>query len=304
MKLRLLIAFLPFLFWYCSQKPEQRTTKNSNNQPITYADSGISSFRFTKKDTIHGQYFRMAETTYKVVNADLSDKDSQHYLVKFHTITDAGTGMEGQNRTIQFFLSPLENPSNTILTAKHECDELTFDWHHYQTIKYGCCGSFNQLKFYDYHAKLLVEGYDEIITASVPNKNFRFYMAFQPEEGKDTTTLGTLQLSYSSSEIYRIKIKSLQPSSNDYYPMGVLPTLTLRSSSHKDTYDKDQKEYSLWSLEHSTLPWPQQVNGFTIRANFDLDPKLGLIDIPIINGRPFGKEDKNQVYWLKGKSRQ
>ncbi|RAI74852.1 hypothetical protein HMF3257_12510 [Spirosoma telluris] len=266
---------------------------------ITYADSGTSSFRFLKQDTIGGLYYRTTETTYKVVDVDLDNKDLTHYLVKFSTVTDAGTQLEGQTRTIRFALSPLDNPSKTILTAKHDCDELTFDWQHYQTIKHGCCGSLDQIKYYDYQNKLLIEGDSKIMAASIPNQ-FTFYLAFQAEPSSDTTTIGTLNLSYSSSEAYHIKIKALHAASENCGP--VVPILSLRSSSPKDTYNEGLKQYDLWSLEHSKSP--RELNKLTIRVNFDCDPRLGVIDIPLIDGRPFGKSELNQVYWVNGRYKQ
>ncbi|QMW00576.1 hypothetical protein [Spirosoma foliorum] len=297
MKFRLLFIVLPFLFWCCARKSEKSTIgKPDSTQQITYADSGTSSFRFTEKDAIVGQHFRTTETTYKVVDI----KTWKNCLVKFHTVTDDAPGMEGQHRSIQFELGTLDNPAKIILKTKHDCDEILFDWEYYKTVKYGCCGSLDQFNYYDYQGKLLVEG-AEIQTAYIPNRDSRFYLAFLPDQSKDTTTLGTVQLSYSSSEIYRIKIKSRQPASDEYYPMGVYPRLALRSPNSIDTYDKHQKDYSLWSLEHSKIPWPQQINGFTIHVDFDLDPKLGSLDILLINGKPFGKDDKNQEYWIKNR---
>ncbi|MVM35401.1 hypothetical protein GO755_35600 [Spirosoma sp. HMF4905] len=300
MNARLLLSLLPILLWCCSEKSGQRANSDkAAAQLLTYADSSTSSFRFLKQDTIGGLQYRTVETTYKVVSVDMDDKELTHYLVKFNTITDAGTQLEGQTRTIQFALSPLENPSKTILTAKHDCDELTFDWQHYQTVKHGCCGSLDQVNYYDYQNKLLIEGDSKIVAASIPNQ-FTFYFAFQSEQGKDTTTIGTLNLSYSSSEAYHIKIKALHPASEDCGP--VVPIVTLRSTNAKDTYDEGSKQYDLWSQEHNKSP--RELNGLTIRVNFDCDSKLGIIDIPLVNGRPFGKEDKNQVYQVKNRSRE
>lgn len=297
MNTRLLIVILPFLFWCCSKNPDQGTTEKTDVQLITYTDSATSSFRFLKQDTIGGLQYRTTETTYKVVNVDLADTNLQQCLVKFHTITDAGTQLEGQTRTIQFALSPLKNPSKIILAAKHDCDELTFDWRHFQTVKHGCCGSLDQVKYYDYQNKLLIEGDSKIVAASIPNQ-FTFYFAFQAEQ-QDSTTIGTLHLSYSSSEVYHIKLKSQHPASENCGP--VVPILTLRSGNAKDTYNEDLNQYDLWSLEHSKSP--RQLNGLTIRVNFDCDPKLGVVDIPLIDGQPFGKTDTNQEYLINGKIR-
>ncbi|GAB3955188.1 hypothetical protein GCM10028805_42000 [Spirosoma harenae] len=262
---------------------------------VAYEGSETASFQLLKKDSTRGWQYRTDETTYKVIYAALKGKDTQHYLAKYQAITDGATGLEGQTRTIQFSVSPLENPEKILLTAKHDCDELTPNWQNFQTVKHGCCGSLDQVKLYDYQNRLIIEGENKLIAAEIPNQ-FTFYIGFQAG-GSDTTTIGTIQLSYSSSEMYHIQIKAPKPASENCGP--VVPTLTIRTASKKDEYNEATNHYDLWSLEKSSTP--RQITGITLRANFDCDPAIGVVDIPIINGRPFGKEDTNQVYQVKNK---
>ncbi len=301
MKPWLLIAFLSFSFAGCSDKstksesPETPLSIEANPGSAMYEHSEPASFQLLKKDSTQGWQYRTDETTYKVVYVALEGKDTQHYIAKYRTLTDGATGLESQTRSIQISLSSLDNPGKTLLTAKHDCDELTLNARNFQTVKHGCCGSLDEVKLYDYQNRLIIEGDSKLIPAEVPNQ-FTFYLSFQAG-GPDTTTIGTVHLSYSSAETYHIQVKASKPASENCGP--VVPALSLRSTSKKDSYNEGLSQYDLWSLEHSTSP--EQVNGLTIRANFDCDPAIGLIEIPIINGRPFGKADKNQVYWVKGK---
>ncbi|MBN8824864.1 MULTISPECIES: hypothetical protein [unclassified Spirosoma] len=302
MKHWLLITFLVSSFVSCSDTSNKSDSTNpadsarATGGPSTYEDTETSSFQLLKKDSTQGWQYRTDETTYKVVYIALAGKDTQHYIARYRTITNGATGLEGQTRSIQVSLSSLENPAKTRLKAKHDCDELTLNARNFQTVKHGCCGSLDQVKLYDYQNRLIIEGDSKIIPAEVPNQ-FTFYLSFQAG-GSDKTTIGTVHLSYGSNEAYHIQIKSPKPASENCGP--VVPALTLRSASKKDSYNEGLNQYDLWSLEHSTSP--SQLNNLTIRANFDCDPSLGLIDIPIIKGRPFGKAETNQVYWIQGKS--
>ncbi|WP_080055340.1 hypothetical protein [Spirosoma aerolatum] len=302
MKYWLHIAFISASLVSCSDKSSKSTSPETPRSirgatgSALYENSEASSFLLLKKDSTQGWQYRTDETTYKIVYVALQGKDTQHYMAKYRTITDGATSLEGQTRSIQVSLSSLENPAKTLLTAKHDCDELTLNARNFQTVKHGCCGSLDQVKLYDYQNRLIIEGDSKIIPAEVPNQ-FTFYLSFQAG-GPDTTTIGTVHLSYSPNEAYHIQVKARKPASENCAP--VVPALTLRSASKKDLYNEGLNQYDLWSLEHSTSP--SQLNNLTIRANFDCDPALGIIDIPIIKGRPFGKAEPNQVYWIQGKS--
>ncbi|GAB4032957.1 hypothetical protein [Spirosoma gilvum] len=305
MKYLLPVAFSLFTLLSCSDKSGKSNSTNPSDSartstgPSLYEDSETASFQLLKEDSKWGWQYRTDETTYKVVNVALQGKDTQHYMAKYRTVTNGATSLEGQKRTIQIELRSLDNPKKIVLKKQHDCDEIIFDWKYYKTIKYGCCGSLDQLKLYDYQGKLLIEGVLPITTASVPNRDFRFYISFQANEDQDSTTIGTLQLSYNSSEIYRIQIKSANHTPSENCGPYTLPILRLKTGSTKDDYNEQDKTYSLWSLEHQKALAPDQLNGLTIRANFDCDPTIGIIDIPIINGQPFGKAGKNQVYQVK-----
>jgi hypothetical protein len=233
------------------------------------------------------------ETTYKVLYATLPGLGQQDYLAQFRAATTASQGQEGQDRTIEMTLRPLERPSEVAFTASQECDKLEIHNDFYKTIKYGCCTELNKVRFFDYDNKEIIEGSDKVITGYIPNNDAVFFFAFS-DANIGPKTLGKITISYGSGQRYDINLLSDKPLPELTCPYSN-PKLELLSSNKKDTeYDSFRDSYSLWSLEKikSTI----EINKVSIKVSFTCDKSMKPFVIPIINGLPFGKDQKVQSY--------
>lgn len=265
----------------------------ADTSKIIYADSGQSTFEILAGDTNSGYDFKTVETTYKLVFiAPHGYSNLKHYFAKYTTTSKTCTGCEGQERNIKVELNSFDNPQKTELTIEQDCDDLTLDVLTYRTAKYGCCGAEDELAIYDYDSKLIVEGDSKILLGEIPNSHLKLYVAYK-QEYKDTTTLGTLYYCYNSSDRYSIKIKSNPLPSDSCSPFS--PDIFIYSPSADDKFRKDNNEYSFWSL--NKIENKNKINNLTLKIAYWCDSALHLdtLAIPIVNGRPFGKEDRQQI---------
>jgi hypothetical protein len=177
------------------------------------------------------------------------------------------------------------------LTIERKCDDITFDVNTYKTTTYGCCGGQDKVEIYNYNNKQIIASDDKVIFAELPNSKISIYLGFQ-QELKDSTILGTLYYAYDSSDRYAIKIKSTPLPSDDCSPYA--PELSIHSSSPKDKINKENNEYTLWSLDGAKDK--NQINNLSLIVTFECEARLHIpkINIPIIHGLPFGKDEKNQ----------
>ncbi|MBS4062769.1 MAG: hypothetical protein KG029_20405 [Bacteroidetes bacterium] len=273
------------------------STKDSNVQQVTadnstFSDKDFSSIELFPVDSFSGNKYKIKEINYNIVYLDFyGDKDAERFIARKTTTTEAHTGMEGQNRLIQIDLLPLNNPEKAVLTIKHNCDDIFLEFGNYKTVKYGCCGGEDEYELYDYNNKLILEGNEQIILTRIPNARTKFYVSFKPEY-RDTTILGRLHFSYNSSENYQIVIKSDPLPSEQCSPFS--PQLFVKTNDKRDRFISVSNEYEIWSLDN--IKTKEEINGINLQIVFDCDPELKLdtINIPIINGKPFGKTDKIQ----------
>ncbi|HZV70890.1 MAG TPA: hypothetical protein VFG10_15145 [Saprospiraceae bacterium] len=304
MKSSLLLSLIPFFFLSCTEKAStdiQNDTSATNPPADTssaiYSDDGEAGFHITSIDSSNGYYFNTTETTYKVAFIALHDfTDLKHYIAKYTTDTKSCTGCEVQDRKIKVELKTFEKPENTELTIQQECDELTLDVHDYKTAKFGCCGAEDDLAVYDYNNKLVIRGDATIIYGDIPNSQVSFYVSYKPEY-KDSTILGVLYLSYSSTDQYSITIKS-KPLPEDYCSL-FSPDVVIESTDPDDKFEEATNEYTLWSLDE--IKSNSEINHLTLKVMYECDSKLHLqpLLIPIIKGKPFGKEERNQSVVFK-----
>lgn len=292
-----------YAFAHTQQKPKQDNAASvdgkAGTSKIIYADSGQSTFIITTGDRNIGYDFQTVETNYRRVYIALHGWGSlKHYFAKYTTTSKTSAGLEGQDRTIKVDLHPFDNPNKTELTIEHSCDDLTLNVATYQTVKYGCCGAEDELAIYDYDKKLIIEGDSKILLGEIPNSPVRMFVAYK-KEYKDSTTLGTLYYCYSSSDRYTIKIKPNALSCGSHSPFS--PNIFIYSTNPDDKFSEDKNEYSFWSL--NDIENKNQVNNLTLKIAYECDehPNRDTIAIPIINGKPFGKDDRNQIIMYRHK---
>lgn len=245
--------------------------------------------------TADGYYtYRTVESNYKLVHVTLPLRSSSNeYIAKFRTETKAEVSAEGADRTIEVTLSPLSDLSEKAFSTKQECDEIRLERKHYKTIKYGCCADLNRIKLFDYHNHEIIAGLDRVINVNIPNSSLGFYMAFD-DSSSDSNTLGRVTISYGSGQRYHINIMSDKPLSEFTCPR-VNPELSILSQNKQNRfYDNDS--YMLWSLDKLKLI--SGINGVSVKVSFPCDSSIKPITIPIVNGLPFGKDQKEQFLSL------
>lgn len=294
-----IILFLTTLLIACNDKSNPdvgRTSDNVDSTKSLFVDNGVAEFRILDGENSAYEY-QITETNYSQAYLDV-DGDLKQYIAKYLTKTKTCTGCDGRERNIEIKLSLFDKPSETVRTINHRCDNIVLDAHTYKTITYGCCGGEDEIEIYDYESKQIIEGDSKIILGNIPNSNINLYIAYKQAQN-DSTTLGTLFFSYSASDRYSVKIKS-KPLPEEYCSLFT-PDMSIQTSDEKDKFSDVSNEYTFWSLNN--IRSQNDVNNLTIRITYDCesDANSKPIDIPIINGKPFGKDLRNQeiIYRLE-----
>ena len=170
----------------------------------------------------------------------------------------------------------------------------------YKTVKYGCCGHVNHYEIFDYKNKQIIEGDDKIVTGSIPNSDLKIYVGFA-QEANDSAVLGTLNYTtYCSGQSpVRFAIKMKSNPSNVRECETYWPKISLQANKVIDKFDDDENEYTLWSLDK--IENEKLINNLIIKFSIECTEKqdFGFLYIPITNGKPFGKDDKNQEMTLE-----
>ncbi|MCX8473537.1 MAG: hypothetical protein ORN85_07805 [Sediminibacterium sp.] len=289
----LIPTIFTLIFYACSDSPQHDKTVSQDISKIIYADSGQTKFIITAGDSNTRYDFKTIETKYKVVFIDLKNNyNYKDYFAKYTTTSEFCRGCEGQKRTIKVELRSFDNPQKSALTIQKDCDDLTLNIPTYSTVKYGCCGEENQLAIYDYENKLIIEGNSKILLGQIPNSNLNLYVAYKPQF-YDTAFIGILYFCYNSSDRYVIKIKSnpLLWDSCNLFSHDIL----IHTTSKKDIFQSVENEYTFWSLNE--IKNKSQINNLTLKVAYwcGAEPILDTLVIPIINGKPFGNDERNQV---------
>jgi len=176
---------------------------------------------------------------------------------------------------------------------KKECDNLSFENDHFKTVKYGCCGGDDAFAVYDFRSDLIIKGDVKIIKASIPNSEINFFASYKDNDD-DSSFMGTVFYSFNNIDKYQIKISKTKtlPFDCEYR----VPDIFIFSSDSNDKFRQDNNEYTLWSL--NKIHSKSQINNISLKVVFECNayPKNDTIIIPIINGKPFGKDAKIQTY--------
>ncbi|WP_071144809.1 hypothetical protein [Bacteroides ihuae] len=259
------------------------------SQTMNKVLSEKSSFEVIDQNGMKG--YKSVEYTYKVYGNTVGDKWVD-YLAKYKTTTIKDLSYEGQNRTIEVAICRLDRMDSIIYYIKQDCDQLDLSRDNYKTIKYGCCADLTKVALYDYNNRVIISGSEKIYEGFIPNNKIRFYFSYQSHP--DTLTLGQINYSYNASDQYHVVLKSKRSTTRsavENCPM-LYPEIDL-SFSGAGRFDKDEEACPFWSLEK--IKTINEIN-FILKLKFDCDSTIRPITIPIINGKPFGKDIETQIY--------
>ena len=238
-----------------------------------------------------GIEYKSVESTYKVFYMVESGK-SIEYLARYKTSTIKNLSQEDQDRTIEVTISPLNQLNLVKYKIKQDCDQLDLLNDHYKAIKYGCCLRSSEVKLYDYSNNFIIAGSERIFEGYIPN-NDRNSFYFSYKSPSDTLTLGQINFWFNSNEKYQIVLKSKRSTEHD--GLEVCPVLYPKIEMNlKDKASFDNEEiYTFWSMEK--IKSSSEIN-FSFTLTFDCDSTILPITLPIINGKPFGRNIENQIY--------
>jgi hypothetical protein len=285
-----LLIILMVMTFVCSYSQQNQKTKSF------FSNSGESSFTIIDRDSDSIYTYKIVETDYKLVYIALNDSSKlNYYFAKYTTTSESNTNSENENREIEIEVHPLDNPERIDFKLKESCDDIVLGTETFTTKEYACCGGEDKQSIYDYNKKLIIKGNEKIISGGVPNSRLKIYIAWENDDS-DETTIGTLHYSYNSTDKYDIKVKGILPS--DSCTLRT-PEISIITSNSKDEFNNETNEYTLWSLNGCNSK--ASVNNITIQIVFDCDYKQKKItlSVPIIKGKPFGKEYRQQIVFLK-----
>lgn len=266
-----------------------------------------SSIEYIKHTESGMQGVKTDETTYKTFYASII-KEQSNYIARLRTQTIKYFSAEGQDRTIAGEIFSADDPRKIISKFSHKADAIYFDTNDYLTIQYGCCGAPNIPSVYDYRHRLIIDGQHAIAKTDVYLKNevVNIYTSLKSSyENKDT--LGVFTYAYSADDKYLIYLLANKPSSfcSDYW---FEYTASLKNNAKVEKYAR--LEGVLVGYQFETLNNINKIEDstgivFNVQyqcmsytkepTNASLADKKYTIQIPIINGKPFGKPDKTQV---------
>lgn len=261
----------------------------SFSQTRNKIEVGESTFQITSVDK--GIEYKSVESTYKVFYMVESGK-FDYYLAKYKASTIKNLSQEGQDRTIEITISPLNQLNLVKYKIQQDCDQLDLFNKYYKTIKYGCCLQSTEVRLYDYSNNLIIDGSERIFQGNIPNNSTNdFYFSYKTRS--DTLTLGQINFWFNSNEKYQVVLKSKRSTEHD--SLEVCPVLYPKIEMNlkdKDRFDNEEI-YTFWSM--GKIKSTSEIN-FSFTLTFDCDSTILPITIPIINGKPFGGNSENQIY--------
>lgn len=279
--------------------PNIQTKNTSQTDTISanqlFQEKGTSSFEIVPGNENMGFEYKTIDVSYKHAFILLPGQDNfKDYFARYTITTNTCTACEGQERNIKVLLRPFEDPEKTALTIDRNCDQLDLYFHNYQTTKYGCCGAENELEIFDYNNQSIIQADNQIIIGYAPNSEIKLYIGSQ-QAFNDSLRISTLMISYNSTEKYIIRIKSDIELESHCSPFS--PDIEIYEKG-KNILSETRNEYPLWSL--NGIKNKALINDLVIRLKFNCDETVSnhTIDIPIIQGKPFGKENKEQDIYL------
>ena len=292
----LILLSLAFGLLSCKNHSKSDKGKKSSETKGIYSENTESTFDIlSEKDGI-GYTYKSVESNFKQISIQLEEFDIKQYFANVITTTKTSTSLEGQLRTIKVIVKSFDNPTKTIIEINRDCDNIDLQNHTYKTVKYGCCGNLNHYEIFDYKNNQIIRGDGLIVTGFIPNSRLKIYVGFI-KELKDSTILGTLYYSTTNDTRFAIKIKS--NSTNFKKCEEFSPNIIFQTNNNSDKFDADENEYTLWSFDNVDNEYLIDKLTVKFRLNCFDKKNVASLDIPIINGKPFGKDNKNQVITIQ-----
>ena len=295
-KILLLLLVSAFLF---GSKSEIRSESNKS-QPISqntngaiFSNKGMAGiYIYSKND------YKTVAVNYNIVYITPDGyNEPRHFIAKYTTTTKVKWGYEGQDRNIKVELYDFENPTKLVMKIDKNCDRLDLWDDTYKTTIFGCCGAENSYEFFDYKQKSIIRTDNQIVLGEIPKPRIRFYIGFK-QDFVDTLSLGSLNFSYSSDEKYSVKIRTRRNLQDDFLPFSPDIKILGADNGGRDS-ETNIIRYTFFSLINKVYD-KNSINNLTIRLTFPCDNEAinNIVEIPIINGKLFGREETIQEIYI------
>jgi len=274
---------------------KESVNENSpENENYLILDSSMSFVKITKQEEEHYEY-EMLENNYSIEYLAPEGKFA-NYLQKRRIKTISSTVNDIVNREIQIELLPYESQNLKTIKLKEKCHKLELKEKYYNTYTYGCCAEPMKLAVFSYKREPIIFATDRIIRADIWNnpKIDGFWFGFEiTENNQKPLTIGILTLSYGTNDIYKIEFVAKNEEDNLIEKNSFTPQISIVSENTQDKMNYVEGVFQIMSL--NKIKSFSEINGFAIEVliyNKNENPET--ISIPIINGKPFGKNERNQ----------
>jgi hypothetical protein len=273
-------------------KKELEQTKDTLWANKEKYDEGISYFKVIPDDLGYNRNYLINETTYsiKYISPNKKYKTEDAFIAKYITETKGCIHCEVTEKKIKIELSSFKEPEDILFNIEKECHHIELESNIYKTHQYGCCLEKSTYEFYDYSNNSIVKSNLKIISSFIPNSNIDFYVGYEINEKDKNFDFykGTLTFAYNNSDKYIINTISNKEYDWFNYELDII------SKNKKDYKSSDQFEtvINLWTL--NKIKDQEKVNDITLILKIDNNVVL---EIPIINGKPFGKI--NRIHKIK-----
>ena len=298
-KLNILIILISFFLTCCvskSNSKEEHLNKKTKKQlklidtsknVKLYHDFETASFEIITDEINSGRSYVINEITYAIVYIS----PNQHYnvgnpfIAKYFTKTEGCVHCEGLKKNIKIELSSFSKPENILFNIEKECHNIELESDIYKTYNYGCCLEQDIYEFLDYNNESIIKSNLGIITGKIPNSKIKFYVGFINDDHINNSPhySSSMFFSYSSKDKYVIKINS----NKKLEWMDLEIDISSDNESDYATNNDIHKEYTFWSL--NKIKKHEQINGIVVTLKH-LGKKI--LEIPIVKGKPFGKNNK------------
>ena len=291
-----LLLFISIVFFCCNQRARESQSANkvidSKTDEAYFSDESKSNFYILSKVETKGYEYQSVETNYKVVFI-IPDgyKKLEHYIAKYTTTTKTCTACEKADRNIKVEIFSIEKPSKLVMEIDKNCDKLDLFAQTYKTTVYGCCGSENSYEIFDYQQNSIIQADNQIIVGNFSHPQNEFYIGFKIDN--DTIRIGSFNYSYNSQEKYAINILTSRNIKKDF--LSFAPVIEILGDGHN--FSKSNNEYNTFRLNR--ISDKNSIN-MSIKLTFPCENEAvdNVIEIPIINGKPLGKEDTIQKIYI------
>ncbi len=287
------------LFFFCTssnlycQKVHIQSGKKLKKQ---FQDSGTSFFEIIPNENPNDEslHYRTIETQYSVDGFCLdSARGIESFIVKTTTTTE-NVGFEQPNQTIDIEFRKFKKPKKVAFEIHENVNSIDLDTYTYTTHKYDC----NEVvcsELYSYQNGLVLTG-SIILSASIPNSPVKFNVAYD-QHNDDSLTIGQVILNYGVNNQYIIYIRLDTLLTDPCYDLS--PNHFSISTSEKPVIIKVGNTYDIWSL--NKIESIEEIKNVNIDISFDSCENKNSGSISLINGKPFGKNDRVQYITLKSK---